>query len=334
VNRLSLAAFVIATFLSAIAPAVAQDTQKQESAADRIARATKKINGTQKYKLAYNLKKGDEIRWDFEQVVSTKFQMAGFTEESSSRSKNRKLWKVANVDRLGNMTFAYTVESIEMWTQTGEGEPISYNSQSDEEVPELYTGSAEGVGKTQAIFTISPTGEVRDRKSNQKGSDLGLGKVTIPLPTEPIPVGHKWIVDKVMQATDSGDRMKKLKARVVYELSKVKDQNAYISFKTEILTPNISEKVKSTIMQKMNKGVIVFDMNRGCPVLTSVKWDEKAQGFEGPDSFLSYVGRMTEKIVIESKSNQSIRALTPLKEEVARKPVEIKTRDGNPIMRK
>jgi hypothetical protein len=339
VNRLLITAFAFAIFLTSnvtsVVPVFAQTSKKQESAADRIARATKKINGKQKYLLAYRLKPGDELRWDFEQVVSTKFQMAGFTEESSSRSKNRKLWKVANVDELGNMTFSYTVESIEMWTKSGDGEPIAYNSLSDDEIPELYTLAAEGVGQTQAIFSISPDGQILDRKSNHKSSDLGLGKLTIPLPKQAVSVGYKWNVPKVLQATDTGDRAKKGKAREVYELSKVKGQNAYISFRTEILTPNLSEKVRSVIMQKMNKGVVVFDMNRGCPVLTSVKWDEKAQGFEGPDSFLKYVGRMTEKVVVGNASNQKSQStLTPLKENVARKPVEIKTRDSNPIMRK
>ena len=228
------------------------------------------------------------------------------------------------------MTFAYTVESIEMWQKTGDGEPISYNSHNAGEVPELYTLAAEGVGQTQAIFSITPYGKVLDRKSNHKGSDLGLGKLTIPLPKVAVPVGFKWNVLKVLEGG-----AKKVKARDVYELSKVKGQNAYISFRTEILTPNISEKVRSVIMQKMNKGVIVFDLSRGCPVLTSVKWDEKAQGFEGPDSFLKYVGRMTEKVVVGNAASQKNRStLAPLKEEVARKPVEIKTRDSQPIMRK
>lgn len=307
----------------------------EASVADRIERATNKVNQKQTYQLAYKLKKGEEIRWDFEQVVTTKFQMAGEVEESSSRSENTKLWKVVNVDQLGNMTFAYTIEAIKMWTKIGESDPVSYNSETDKEVPEMYSGTAENVGKTLAIFSISPNGTILDRKSSLKKDVFGIGKVTIPLPEKAVHVGFKWDVPIVLSAND-GQGTKKLKARILYELAKVKDQNAYIRFRTEVLTPVTSEKIRSTIMQKMTKGIVVFDMNRGCPVLQRMEWDEKAQGFEGPDSYLKYVARMSEKIIADDdpRNQKSSTGLTPAKEDVANKQVEIKTRGGKPVMRK
>lgn len=317
-------------------PVLGQTVDKTgESIADRIERATKKINQKQTYQLAYKLKEGEEIRWDFEQIVSTKFQMAGEVEESFSRSENTKLWKVANVDQLGNMTFVFTVESIKMWTKVGDSDPVSYNSETDKEVPEGYVTSADHVGKPLAIFTISPNGTILDRKSNVKGAVFGVGKVTIPLPDQAVPVGHKWSVPIVLSANDERGT-KKLKARILYELTKVKDQNAYIRFRTEVLTPVTSEKIRSTIMQKMTKGIVVFDMERGYPVLQRMEWDEKAQGFEGPDSYLKYVARLTEKIISDDdpRNQKTASALAPVKKAVATKPVDIKTRDSKPVMRK
>jgi hypothetical protein len=306
-----------------------------DSVADRIERATNNVNQKQTYEIKYKLKKGEEIRWDFEQVVTTKFQMAGEVEESSSRSENTKLWKVVNVDQLGNMTFAYTIESIEMWTKVGESDPVSYNSLTDKEVPEMYSGTADNVGKTLAVFSITPEGKILDRKSSLKKDVFGIGKVTIPLPEKAVPVGHKWDVPIVLSANDE-QGTKKLKARILYELAKVKDQNAYIRFRTEVLTPVTSEKIRSTIMQKMTKGIVVFDMKRGCPILQRMEWDEKAQGFEGPDSYLKYVARMSEKIIGDDdpRNQKSSAALTPVKENVATKPIDIKTREGKPVMRK
>ena len=313
----------------------AQNQQAPESASDRIRRATANVNQKQTYQLVYKLRKNEEIRFDFEHAVSTKFQMAGFTEESSSRSENKKLWKVANVDQLGNMTFVYTVESIKMWTKVGEADPVAYDSQVDKEIPDEYSIAAEYVGKPQAIFSISPNGRVVDRKSKLKKDNYGMGQVTIPLPDTAVPVGHKWNVPTILEANDGNDQNVKLKARILYELAKVKDQNAYIKFRTEVLTPITSEKVKSTIMQQMTKGIVVFDMERGRPLLKQVEWDEKAQGFEGPDSYLKYVGRMTERLVESgSDSNRNDSALTPLKEEIAKKPVEIQSREGKSIIRK
>lgn len=322
--------------LNCVSPVVGQVSDKtQERFEDRVARATNKINQNQTYDLAYKLKKGEEIRWEFEQVVTTKFQMAGEVEESSSRSENTKLWKVVNVDQLGNMTFAYTIEWVKMFTKVGETDPVSYDSKTDKEVPDLYAGTADDVGKPLAIFSISPNGTILDRKSNLKQDVFGIGKVTIPLPDKAVPVGHKWNVPTVLSANDEHGE-KKLKARILYELANVKDQNAYIRFRTEVLTPVTSEKVRSTIMQKMTKGIVVFDMKRGRPILQRMEWDEKAQGFEGPDSYLKYVARMSEKIISDDdpRNQKNASTLAPAKENVATKPVKIKTQNGKPVMRK
>ena len=319
------------------ATAIAQVTKKPISVTDQISRAASKMQSKQLYKLEYKLKKGDVIRFTTEQSVATKFAMAGEKEESSSRSKSTKTWKVVNVDQLGQITFSLTLDSIDMWQKTGEASPIAYDSSSDKEIPDEYSTVADTVGTTLAVFTIEPNGKVKNRLSNIQENNFGVGKVTIPLPDNPVPVGHVWNVPTLLQATDDHDKSIQLKARVHYELAKVTGHTAYIRFKTQVLTPVTSEKVKSTIMQKMTKGEIAFDLKKGRPSVKIVRWNEKAQGFEGPDSFLEYVGKMSERLVTESTTNsnsKSIAALAPIKETIAKKAVEIKTRDGQPVLRK
>ena len=135
--------------------------------------------------------------------------------------------------------------------------------------------------------------------------------MTVPLPKTAIPVGHKWNVPTTLQATDEDGRNQQLKARIAYELVKVKSGNAYISFRTEILTPVESEKVKSQIMQQKTKGYLVFDINRGRPIRKEIEWDETVQGYEGPDSYLQYLGRMTEKLVGGWMSSNPVTVLAP-----------------------
>ena len=323
--------FALLVCTIAVGPAIAQT-----SATDRINRVTKKMADKQLYHLKYKLTKGEEIRFTTEQSVATKFAMVGQKEESSSRSKSAKTWKVVNVDRLGQITFSLTLDSISMWQKTGEGSPIAYDSLTDTKVPEEYSTVADTVGKTLAVFTVSPSGRVINRTASIRESNFGAGKVTIPLPEQPVPIGHTWNVPTLLQANDDHDKSIQLKARIHYELVKVTGHTAYIRFRTQVLTPVTSEKVKSTIMQKMTKGEIAFDMEKGRPALKVVRWNEKAQGFEGPDSFLQYVGKMSERLITDSAagSKSNTAALAPIKEAVAKKPVEIKTRDGRPILRK
>lgn len=312
------------------------DAQQQPSAKDRIARVANKMNSKQRYKLSYKLKEGETIRWTVEHVASTKTQMAGETEETASRSISTKAWKVSSVDSLGNITFVHSIEAVKMWQKIGDTDPVAYNSRTDKEVPVEYESVSEKLGRPLAVFSITPTGQITDRKSHVPGARFGTGDVTTPLPKEEIPVGHKWSVPTSFQATDEDGRNNQLKARIAYELVKVKGNHAYISFRTEILTPVESEKVKSQLLQQKTKGYLVFDMEQGRPIRKEIEWDETVQGYEGPDSYLQYLGKMTEKLVdsAQEPGNKANSGLTPLKPDVASKAVQIKTRDGKPVMRK
>jgi hypothetical protein len=312
--------------------------QQSPSVVDRIQKATEKLNKQQLFHLEYKMAKGEEFRWTVEHVASTKTQMAGELEETSSRSRSTKLWRVSSVDSLGNITFVHSLEDANMWQKIGDLEPVAYNSQTDKEVPDEYKAMSEKLGKPLAVISITPNGEVTDRKSSLKSARFGTGEITMPLPKQPIPVGDKWTVPIELQGTDEEGNHRKLKARILYELVKVKDGNAYISFRTEVLTPVQSEKIRSQIMQQMTKGYAVFDIAKGCLVRKEIEWDEKVQGYQGADSFLQYLGRMTEKLtsvrVSGSKTTSTTGPLAPLGTQAAHEDAKIKTRDGKPIMRK
>ena len=115
--------------------------------------------------------------------------------------------------------------------------------------------------------------------------------------------------------------------RINYKLNKVKGKYAYVSFKTQVLTPIESEKVRSQILQQLTNGYAVFDLNQGKMIRKEVEWSEKVQGYEGPDSFLEYNGKMTEKFVTHDVS--------PEEEVVSTSEnVEIKQRGDQPLIRK
>lgn len=310
--------------------------QKDKGKTNHAAAVANRLSKKQLYQIKYKLKPGDQIQWVVEHVVSTKVQMAGETDESSSRSETSKRWVVKSVDALGQMTFGLELASAKMWQKIGDQDPVVYDSEKDTEVPEEYSGIAEKVGQSLAVFSIKPDGSVVSRHSEVNESNFGAGDITVPLPSQPIAVGHRWNVPTVLNATDETKVNRKLKARISYQLVKVEGRHAFIKFRTEVLTPIKSQKIKSTIMQQMTDGYIVFDMKNGYPVQKHVEWDEKAQGFEGADSLLTYVGRMSEKLVAASNSQISKTVGTGLAPMVAEKPkkVQLRTRDGKPLIKK
>ena len=80
-------------------------------------------------------------------------------------------------------------------------------------------------------------------------------------------------------------------------------------------------------MQQLTNGYAVFDLADGKMIRKEVEWSEKVQGYEGPDSFLQYNGKMTEKFVSNESSPSGADVTTSQK-------VEIKTRESQPIIRK
>ena len=117
-----------------------------------------------------------------------------------------------------------------------------------------------------------------------------------------------------------------LKARINYELTKVVDGQAYISFRTEILTPVENDQIRSQLLQKLSKGYAAFDIAKGRLSKKEIEWNEKVQEFSGPDSLLHYVGKMTERLV----ASKGVGAIGQTSDASTR----IKGPDDEPVIRK
>ena len=286
----------------------AQSSQEKQSAADAIRNATRRQSKKQQYVLNYQIPKGAKIRWSVEHTASTRTKISSASNETSSRSNSVKVWEVKSVDSKGNMTFVHSIESVLMWQKNGDNDPIEFDSQNKSaKIPPEYESVPEKIGTPLATITINPQGQVLDRKSNLKNARFGAGDITVPFPSNPITIGHEWYVPSTLNATEKSGKRVHLKSRIHYTLSNVKGKLAFISFRTEVLSPIESEKVRSQIMQQMTEGYLVFDMNKGVPIRKEVEWDEKVHGYEGPDSFLGYNGTLSEKLLAAGETLQPIR---------------------------
>ncbi len=289
---------IATTIIASSSVASAQEAQGSAATTDRIAAATEKLAKKQKFELRYQLKRGDVVRWNVEHVATTKAQIAGKHETTSSRTQSVKRWTVSSVDNVGNMTFEHSVESTSLWQKIGDQEPVSYDSNTDKTAPEQFAGTKEMLGRPLAVVTISPQGKIVNRESDVNQIKFGVGDLCIPLPDKAIPIGHRWFVPTVFDAVDEDGKRLKLKARINYQLVKVADGDAIISFRSEVLTPIETDQIRSQLLQKLNDGYVAFDINNGRIAGKEVLWNEKVQEYAGADSFLQYIGRMTEEIVI------------------------------------
>lgn len=293
-----------------------------------VAQAAAQAVAKQTYELKYQLEKDQKYSWDVEHTFTTKARMASTYDESSARSTSRHSWQVVSVDSLGQMTFEHRVERVKSWSKQGSNPPVEYDSTSGQKPPAGYEKIDQQMGRTIKTVTIDRQGKIINKQQAFDQTRFGMGEIAIPLPSGPIPIGYKWQVPLELTAKDEFDTVHKLAARVVYELKKVDQGRAYLGIRTEVLTPIDSEKVRSQIMQDMIRGYAIFDMNAGLFVHREITWDEKAQGFEGPESFLQYIAKLTETYVAaDDDVVASAEALQPM-------TAVIRTRDSHPVMRK
>jgi len=313
------------------------DAAPQEStASDSINSAVDRIAAKANYEFKYDLKEKQKLFWKVEHVTKTKTQIAGTTEEASARVETLSSWEVGDVNKAnGAMVFQNTITAIKAWKRIGEDEATLYDSRVSKNAPDEYAGIAKSLGKPRSRITIAPNGAVLDRQSDFISTDFSTGDITVPLPTKEVPVGYSWNVPKEFESTNEYGAAVMLKARTCYEFSKVRQGNGVISFRTEVLTPIESEKTKSKILQKLVRGVIVWNFEKGLPIRKRTQWDEKVQGYDGADSFLQYVGRMDIKLVDSDEHEQAAQeltytSLTPLK--IA--PIKLRKSKERPQLRR
>ncbi len=333
-----LALFFIAVFThpASGAPRFAvQETSEEQEAFDAtkiIEQAAENMAGKQKFQLKYNMPAGAIYRWEVEHTSSAKTHMAGETEEASSRTLSINCWKVTHVDATGNMTFEHSIEAASMWQKIGENDPITYDSANTQaDVPMIYQDAAKKIGKTLATFIVTPSGQIKDKQSPITYNRFGIGDIVIPLPEGPVTLGHKWYVPTFFQVTSEEGHVERLSARVMYQLEKVVENKAYITIRTQVLTPITSDQIRSQLMQQLNSGYAVLDLTQGIVVHKQFEWNEKVQQvhkYEGSDGFLQYLAKLTEKQIV----GEPVTAATA--PEDAKTSMQLKTRDGAPLIRK
>jgi hypothetical protein len=246
-----------------------------------------------RYKLQYKFRPGEVVRTQVWHRANTETTISGSTQTSESTSGSVKIWHVSDVDSDGKITFDHSVESVDMRQKVSGHQEITYNSQTDKKPPPGYEMVADSVGKTLTIFTIEPNGKIvkrLDKRSNPP-PDAQNNQMTVPLPRETVAVGESWNVPNQF-TIDS----KLIDTRQHYTLKKVSNEIATIEVATQILTPVNNPKIESKLVQLgLTEGTIRFDIDAGRVLSQQLDVDKRVLGFNGDNSSLHYLSRVTEE---------------------------------------
>ena len=309
--KTSVMVFVFSlTALFGISTAADAQQQSLESQLQQAAKeATQDARPVKKYQLQYKLQQGESVRSRVVHLVSMDTKIDGEFENLKSRSVSTRVFHIKDVDAEGNITLTHLVEDAELWQKVTGKDEVRYNSRTDEVVPASYTQIAASIGKPLAVITVSPEGKIITREDSVTQFNPGIGVLLPRLPDYPIAIGQKWYTPEQVRIRSNEGRVKTIKLRKLFTLTKVSNDLATITVKTQVLTPVQDVKIKSQLMQRMQHGEFQFDLAAGRIYSSRMQLDERVVGFNGAASMIHYLSRMTEQLVkpVPSTKDVSVR---------------------------
>jgi hypothetical protein len=250
-----------------------------------------------KYDLRYKFTAGEVLRNEVLHRATVNTTIQGTAQTAETRTKSIKAWKIDKVNDDGSVVFTHSVESIDMWQRMQGRQEIQYNSETDETPPPGYEDVAKQVGVPLTQVTIDARGKILKREEKLAQPNTNPTQITVPLPAEPVAVGHKWDVPFPITITLRQGAIKKVDVRQVYELKSVATGIATIEVDTQILTPVNDPEIEAQLIQRMISGTMKFDIDAGRVIEQQTDLDRRVIGFNGPASSMHYVTRIEEKLL-------------------------------------
>lgn len=268
--------------------------EESDGLTSRLALAKKKV-AAEGYTLAYKFQTGDIIRTKVTHLVTVDTKIKGATQTAKTRSASIKSWKITKIDDDGNYVFEHFVEHVDMWQAVSGRQEIRYNSATDDTPPAEYEMVAQTIGKPLATVVMDRFGQIVTRQDAAKTVNLGMGSLTVPLPTTPAKIGATWHLPEEVKIRLDDGRELKIKVRQQYKLEKVETGVATISIETQVLTPIDDPKIQVQIVQRLQRGTIKFDIDAGRLIHKQMDLNESVIGFNGAESNMQYLARFTEE---------------------------------------
>jgi len=290
---------ILFLFLSALIPFAAFADSEDEATAGK------------KYLLRYQFRPGDVLKWDVTQQIEMKTQVSSQQTVANTYSRSTKVWTVIDVAEDGTAVLEYSVQDAEINNKvmtrnpaaidepTVKEEESSYDSKNNNgETPDSsFDEVRKSIGIPLAHMTIDNRGTLL--KKVQKAPYAAAAeenRITIPMPENPITEGESWDAPSDIVVSQHNGTVRKIVAKQRFTLEKVQNGIATIKFKTILLTPIDSQKMKMQLIDKQPAGTVRFDIDAGCNLEQQSDVNESVTNWaEGSPSGATYQSRFVEK---------------------------------------
>lgn len=249
-----------------------------------------------KYTLRYKFQPGQTLRWEVIHRARVETSIAGVSQTVETYSKSIKVWRVTAVGPEGNATFENSVEQVEMRQKSTGRMERHYNSQTDKSPPPEFRDVAQSIGVPLWAITLDPRGKIVKRQIlKAKPGTETQGQITLPLPEEPVAVGHTWSLAFELELAGNDGTVKKVKIQQRFTLERVEAGIATIRVSSQVLTPIRDPAHEALLVQREPSGLVRFDLQAGRVIEEQMDIDKEVVGFAGKASTMHYRTRVTEK---------------------------------------
>jgi hypothetical protein len=250
-----------------------------------------------KYDLKYKFKSGETLRHEVVHKATVETTIKGTSQTAETRTTSIKTWRVDDVKDDGAVVFTHLIESIDMWQKMQGRQEQRYNSRTDKTPPPGYEDVAKQVGTPLTKITMNARGEIIKREEKQNQPNTNPTQITIPLPANPVPVGHQWNKSFTIPITANNGVVKKVDLRQLYTLEHVATGVATIKVESQVLTPINDPALEAQLIQRMTEGTVKFDIDAGRVISQQTDLNRQVIGFNGPASSMRYLTRVEEKLL-------------------------------------
>lgn len=249
-------------------------------------------------RLRYAFQAGDVVAAEVAHRALTETTMNGVTEAVETMTDSTKTWRVVAVDEGGVATLEQSVDGVTMTSRSSDRGEVRWASAGDAEPPPGYEAVRASLGVPLVRLQVSPDGRVLERRELRPCPAAASGDlVIVPLPEEPIAVGHVWTVpDELVVEVPNGPR-KLVRTRLRYRLEEVRDGLATIRVDTTVLTPLDDPRLEARLLERIWDGTIRFDIEAGRIVSRRTAIDRRVVGFGGPQSSVRYKASLEERVL-------------------------------------
>jgi hypothetical protein len=256
----------------------------------------------EKFTLRYQFHPGETLRWNVEQRTQMRTSVSQSTQDAETASFSAKIWRVKEVKDDGTAVFEQLVEWVDMRQKLSGSQETRYDSRTDKTAPPGFQDVASAVGVPLSTITLDSHGKIvkREKRTVKGSSSQEGGEITLPLPVEPIALGHVWTQPCDIDVPLPTGGVKKIKALQQFKLEEVKTGLATIGVSTQILTPITDPAIEAQVVQREGEGTVRFDIDAGRVIAQKRDCDKHVIGFRGGASSLHYVTRFSEQFVSEA----------------------------------